>query len=192
MSNSTASSSKNTLDSGNNILQGLRLAVGLGGEAGQNAQMGKLGLQGRLTGLQTLLEFVTAALNHTSEDVFAHWMGDQRQNSPKGKGKGKEIVVSPEVISPFGWVVGNSEWGLERDCWEISRLGMGDINDGDSTISTLTVSLCPLSVSSGLIGRNCIFNYHPFCSPHFSKLLLQLSRLRRPQLPLSRRRLHYA
>lgn len=139
-----ASSSKTTLDSGNNILEGLRLAVGLGGEAGQNAQMGKLGLAGRLTGLQTLLEFVKAALGgDDTRAAFDGWMEELASGEAGGrdKGKGREVVVSPDIVLVSGSLMGVGEWGVESDCWEIGRLGTGGPGDDQATNDVLVVRI---------------------------------------------------
>lgn len=148
-STSTASSSKNTLDGGNIILEGLRLAVGLGGEKGASSTMGKLGSTGRLTTLSTLLSFTKCALEKDMVDtdgIFADWVPGS-----EGKGKGRAVDVSLNTVWPEGWLVGPPSWGLDNDVgtWDVSRLNGAGLEDEEGQGDAVVVSFmtcCRISV----------------------------------------------
>ena len=144
-SSASASSSKNTLDGGNIILEGLRLAVGLGGEKGAMAAMGKLGANGRLVTLKTLLQFVDCALQtEGSEDIFDGWLEGSGR-----KGKAKAVDVGREAMIFEGSLVSPGNWAFEPvdASWDISRLATGTLGDEDGSHDTLVVC-CLLSRSN--------------------------------------------
>ena len=117
--------------------------MGLGGERGATAASGKLGANGRLVTLKTLLDFVKSALSQDSaEDVFSGWLEDS-QDRGKGKGKGKAVMVSREAIMFEGSLVPLTAWGLERNdgAWDLNQLANGSLENEEGTQDALTVSL---------------------------------------------------
>lgn len=144
-----ASAAGKALDGGNNILEGLRLAVGLGGEKGASVQMGKLGNTGRLITLKALASFVKCALTTDSSDhaessglreALSGWIESGSKNA---KGKGKMVEISPAGILAEGYLVGLDDWALDFGsdaAWEVGRVEGGDLDNGDNAVSILSVS----------------------------------------------------
>ena len=132
------------MDGGNNILEGLRLAVGLGGEKGASASMGKIGASGKLVTLKTLLSFINCALGQSSSGTFDGWIEQGK------KGKGRAVEVSAATVFPEGLLVDVGPWGVEEDsgAWEIGRLGGGIMDDQQGVTDALTVSCDGMTVKS--------------------------------------------
>lgn len=120
--------------SSSTILEGLRLTVGLGGDKGSSStQTGRLGTQGKLVALRTILAFVRAALDHVQSDasvdtdIFAGVFGEAAGPSQRdGKGKEREVKIA-EGMEDYseGFLAGWGEWGMTvpTDAWEVGRLG---------------------------------------------------------------------
>lgn len=127
--------------------------------------MGKLGSNGRLTTLSTLLRFIKCALDKDgvkSDATFEGWVPDKR-----GKGKGKAIDVSLNTVCPDGWLIGTSDWGMGDfdDAWDISRLDRGGMDDQDGQNDTLLVGL--LSVTRGLTVQELYLQLVPLLQSTF-------------------------
>ena len=123
-----------------------------------NAQMGKLGAQGRLVTLKAMLDFLRHALGHQETDeaegsnsslppgMFPDWLEDGPGGS-KRKGKGKEKAVGYEGQTSMrdeGWVFGVGDWAIQtvNDLdWELARLQSHGVEDGKQGIETLSVSV---------------------------------------------------
>lgn len=122
--------------SNSTILEGLRLTLGLGGDkAGASTQSGRLGAQGKVVALRTILAFVRAALDNEvkagGDDevaaMFRKVFGGEGESSGNGKGKGRQVEVDSETgmfEQMEGILSGCGDWGLEgpTDVWEIGRL----------------------------------------------------------------------
>ena len=179
----TASASSSKFTGGNNILEGLRLAVmGLAGENGASVSMGKLGSKGQIGTLRAFTKFLHCALDgkdgfDTIAEIFEEWQ-DRKGRKGKGKGKAKQVDVTVDSWVD-GWVVGVGEWGVENsDQWEIGRLDASEDSDDDTIVHMLAVSL---TVGAMLIISIYISN-SPRCScRHFwNRLLARLV----PQVPM--------
>lgn len=126
--------------SNSTILEGLRLTLGLGGDkavAGASTQSGRLGAQGKVVALRTILAFVRASLEDVEtvggdEEISAMFKkvfdaeGESSGNS-RGKGKGRQVDIDSDtgvVEQNEGYLSGCGDWGLEgpTDAWEIGRL----------------------------------------------------------------------
>lgn len=123
--------------SNSTILEGLRLTLGLGGDkAGASTQSGRLGAQGKVVALRTILAFVRASLgdNEANGDngndeiagMFNKIFGDEGEGSGKGKGKGRQVEIDSDGVEEQmeGFLTGCGDWGLEGpiNAWEIGRL----------------------------------------------------------------------
>lgn len=101
--------------------------------------MGKLGANGRLITLKTLLQFVECALKgEQTDDIFAGWL-----EGSSGKGKGKAVEVGREAMIFEGSLVSPGQWAFEAidSSWDISRLATGSLGDEDGSYDTLIVSI---------------------------------------------------
>ncbi|KAK4688283.1 pre-rRNA-processing protein IPI1, partial [Tremellales sp. Uapishka_1] len=183
-----ASTSKQTLDvsagGGGTILEGLRLAVGLGAEKGTNTQMGfRLTPGAKLVTLKTMLAFITCALRirqsehkedgyHSgSMDAFDGWTGavDDKgiQEEPSST---VQVGYIGKALNEEGWVVGSGKWGLEisEDTrWEIGRLANGGETDKDAAgdiLANLYIALHPLLLSTFLESAPTAFALSPSAS----------------------------
>lgn len=177
-----------------NILDGLRLALGLGEERGGN----RLGAGGRLMVSRTVLAFVSAALRDGEDDTgkgsFWGWLDDGGAKIKiRERGNGKERAVGkPETgveMVEEGYLVGIGEWGVRDDRaaeWGLGRLG-GGVATGDETSGTdvVSVSLTNVLAESAHFGAfsNCTSNYTPSSSQPFSNPLRSPSPLHIPQTP---------
>jgi pre-rRNA-processing protein IPI1 len=150
-----ASSSKAALDGASSgestILEGLRLALGLGGEKATSAQ-NRMSAGGKLVILKALLAFVTAALRGASKgedeatatlprDTFGIWRPSGERES---KNRGKErAVVAPDSFEQ-GWFAGVQDWGVDVETntsWEVGRLGgSGELGGTEGVVQALSVS----------------------------------------------------
>ncbi|RSH89327.1 hypothetical protein EHS25_002439 [Saitozyma podzolica] len=163
-----ASSSKAALDGASSgestILEGLRLALGLGGEKATSAQ-NRMSAGGKLVILKALLAFVTAALRGASKgedeatatlprDTFGIWRPSGERES---KNRGKErAVVAPDSFEQ-GWFAGVPDWGVDvktNTSWEVGRLGgsgeLGGTEGVVQALSQLYLQLHPLLLSTFL------------------------------------------
>jgi len=99
--------------------------------------MGKLGANGRLVTLKTLLQFVECALKtEGSDDIFGGWLEGSGR-----KGKGRAVEVGREAMIFEGSLVSPGHWAFEIQdgSWDISRLATGSLSDEDGSQDTLVV-----------------------------------------------------
>lgn len=138
-------------------MEGLRLAVGLGGEKGTNAAMGRLGNGGKLVTLRTLLAFVGAALGPDggavdSEVMFEGWKADSGSGfRNKGKERMAEGSATVESMLEEGWLIEGSDWGLageKRDEWEMGGIRGGRGGDEHQDGDVLAVRLSDFMIRS--------------------------------------------
>ncbi|ODN77559.1 hypothetical protein L202_04729 [Cryptococcus amylolentus CBS 6039] len=139
-----------------NILEGLRLAVGLGGEKGVNSSIGRLTGGAKLVTMKAMREFVRVGLDSGEERKWgAGWV----REGGKREGKRKEVRKEPmlEDLALESWLVGAQ--GLKDICdggnvWEVGRLGShgGQGNEAGvvSVLSQLYIQLHPLLLSTFL------------------------------------------
>ncbi|WWC70685.1 uncharacterized protein I206_104636 [Kwoniella pini CBS 10737] len=140
-----------------NILEGLRLAVGLGGEKGVNSQIGRLTGGAKLVTLKAMMEFVKRGLNLRTGENDQAWSDGWIEKKVKGKGVEKVVKAEPtyEDLAENGWLIGSS-FDLREDignAWEVGRLGGQGKEDEDgigSVLSQLYISLHPLLLSTFL------------------------------------------
>ncbi|ORX40183.1 hypothetical protein BD324DRAFT_616690 [Kockovaella imperatae] len=140
----------------NNILEGLRLALGLQGDTGTT--MSKTGSEGRLTALETLLAFLKFALRRTMDvqDPSSSFAGPAPiRNSSLQSLKGKEREVVGQVFSPgeYGYLAGTHNWAESSSStfWDMSGLGVQGSGEDEQQITQLTTlydQLAPLLVST--------------------------------------------
>ena len=123
---------------GSNILEGLRLAVGLGEEKGSS----RLSAGSKLVLLRTMLAFILAALKlsgETEQGTFSGW----RAMETKGKGKQRMVgVENVEEMREEGFVAAIRDWGMAEDKaaeWEIGRMGVDSNGDEGSSSDVLAV-----------------------------------------------------
>lgn len=120
-----------------NILEGLRLALGLGEEQGSRM----LGATGKLVVLRTVSAFISSALQDDEDKdtlaFFNDWIADGRGRK---KGKAKERAVGrPETVEDVvqeGYLAGMVNWGLDTgrvEEWELGHLGGLDTQAGNET-----------------------------------------------------------
>nr|XP_018262460.1 pre-rRNA-processing protein IPI1 [Kwoniella dejecticola CBS 10117]OBR84618.1 pre-rRNA-processing protein IPI1 [Kwoniella dejecticola CBS 10117] len=142
-----------------NILEGLRLAVGLGGEKGVNSQIGRLTGGAKLVTLRAMMEFVKKGLNvqSYSQENDQEWLDGWTEKRSKGKGVERDIRDVPtfEDLNEEGWLVGSSIDPISdsENAWEVGRLaGQGRENEDGvaSVLSQLYISLHPLLLSTFL------------------------------------------
>ena len=141
-----ASSSSST-GSGLNILEGLRLAIGLGGSSTSNYGL-RLSPNAKLVTFKTMLSFLECALQKQNDhdrdikSIFADWL-DQKPRSRKGKERaigGEFTVFAP---GEEGFLASFTDWALSRDDggeWELGRLSGDTPSDDDTVVTTLSVS----------------------------------------------------
>ncbi|WWC88751.1 uncharacterized protein L201_003664 [Kwoniella dendrophila CBS 6074] len=140
-----------------NILEGLRLAVGLGGEKGVNSQIGRLTGGAKLVTLRAMMEFVKKGLKTENEENENQWLEGWIERKSKGKGVEKIIRDDPtyEDLAEEGWIIGSS-WDMNKEidnAWELGRLSGQGKEDEDGIISVLSqlyLSLHPLLLSTFL------------------------------------------
>ncbi|KAK6908269.1 hypothetical protein I203_102270 [Kwoniella mangroviensis CBS 8507] len=140
-----------------NILEGLRLAVGLGGEKGVNSQIGRLTGGAKLVTLRAMMEFVKKGLGQGEEQSNQEWLEGWVEKKDKGKGVEIKVKNEPtfEDLAQEGWVVG-SGWDLQKEMeisWEVGRLTAHGKEDEDGVLSVLSqlyISLHPLLLSTFL------------------------------------------
>ena len=109
---------------------------------GEAKSSDRLGAAGKLVILETVIAFISAALDlGKKENALDGWI-----ESEVGKGKGKQRTVgsqSLENVLEQGWLVGIGDWGVSdsaaQDC-EIGRLASGDGDNGDPSDVVLAVS----------------------------------------------------
>jgi pre-rRNA-processing protein IPI1 len=155
-----ASSSRAALEGGasgeSTILEGLRLALGLGGEKATSAQ-NRMSAGGKLVILKAILAFVTAALRGGGgsideeakatlpRETFGIWRSSGERET---KNRGKErAVVGPDSVEQ-GWYAGIPDWGVDFETntsWEVGRLGgNGELGGTEGVVQALSVSCPPL------------------------------------------------
>jgi pre-rRNA-processing protein IPI1 len=129
------------------ILEGLRLTVGLGGDKGVSTQGGRLGAQGKLVTLRTILAFLRRSLGYQSgasaEEIFGSVFGEMTSGGSKGKGKARQVGEHGLEEQYEGFLAGCSEWGLEEPStgWEIGRIeSTSSLSGKEVEIEALTVS----------------------------------------------------
>ncbi|WWC96025.1 hypothetical protein V866_002892 [Kwoniella sp. B9012] len=140
-----------------NILEGLRLAVGLGGEKGVNSQIGRLTGGAKLVTLRAMMEFVKKGLSQGEEQSNQDWLEGWVEKKDKGKGVEIKVKNEPtfEDLAQEGWVVGLG-WDLQKEVevsWEVGRLTAQAKEDEDGVLSVLSqlyISLHPLLLSTFL------------------------------------------
>ncbi|WVR06282.1 hypothetical protein IAU60_003312 [Kwoniella sp. DSM 27419] len=141
-----------------NILEGLRLAVGLGGEKGVNSQIGRLTGGAKLVTLRAMAEFVRKGLKIQEGQNGEYLEGWIESRLGDDRAPLRSVTAEPtlEDLRMEGWVAGGS-WDLEKEvdnAWELGRLGaQGSNEDDDSVISVLSqlyISLYPLLQSTFL------------------------------------------
>ncbi|OWT40035.1 pre-rRNA-processing protein IPI1 [Cryptococcus neoformans Bt1] len=138
-----------------NILEGLRLAVGLGGEKGVHSQIGRLTGGAKLVTMKAMREFVRIGLENGMAQKWGERYLEERQSS-----RGKFEVVKEESglenVQLEGWLVSARISKLEGDgdAWELGRLGSsggkGDEEGVVSVLSQLYIQLHPLLLSTFL------------------------------------------
>ena len=147
------------------ILEGLRLAVGLGGKKGEGGQTGvSLLPASKLITLQAMLEFIQHALGSTDkvDTVFEGWL----EPDPLVALRAIERHVVDDELE-HGWLAGTGigAWGLEplggagEAAWEVGRLegaGAAETGDQDDVDDVLCVGFY---VATGLLTmlRACIW-----------------------------------
>lgn len=179
------------------ILEGLRLTVGLGGDKGASSQGGRLGAQGKLVTLRTILAFIRTALGYetgaSADEIFESVFGESTGcRSSKRKGKARQVGEHGLEEQYEGFLVGCSDWGLEEPStgWEIGRM------EATSSLSGKEVEIEALSVSFRWHADRHIAKHLSNCIPNcilFS--FRRSSRLRRtpflhPPLPSLHRTKH--
>ncbi|WVQ72841.1 hypothetical protein IAR50_002402 [Cryptococcus sp. DSM 104548] len=154
-----------------NILEGLRLAVGLGGEKGVNSSIGRLTGGAKLVTMKAMREFVRVGLDSGEEKKWgAGWV----QEGGKRAGKRKEVREEPmlEDLGLEGWLVGAQ--GLRDLCvggnaWEVGRLashgGQGNEEGVLSVLSQLYIQLHPLLLSTFLENAPTAFSPSASAAP---------------------------
>lgn len=183
-----ASSSSAGTAGGATILEGLRLAIGLGGDKGTNAQIGRLSPAAKLVTLKAMLAFIKASLRdgdehegHLPAGLFHGWLEhDEIERSAKSKGKQRAVEREPasNAIVEEGWLFGNVyREEVDGASWEIGRLeGDGAVSEAETVLETLAVSFpqfpgCELQADS---------NSNSTCNCTLCCCLLFSSRLRPP------------
>lgn len=186
------------------ILEGLRLTVGLGGDkATGSAQSGRLGAQGKLVALRTILAFVRAALDKRAGDgdgddedadevatLFATTFGGVNGDMRKGKGKAKQLDGDSDTWGILeGYLVDGDQWGMEAptESWEVGRLetetslaGKGADVEAVAVSSAQTTWYTPYRVARLMECSNCTLGFTPYSWPHSSKPRRPLFRLLPP------------
>ncbi|WVQ96749.1 hypothetical protein IAU59_003856 [Kwoniella sp. CBS 9459] len=143
-----------------NILEGLRLAVGLGGEKGVNSQIGRLTGGAKLVTLRAMAEFVRKGLgaDEAQDEQWLEGWIERRSSKSKSQAVEKTVRAEPSFVDlqEEGWAV-SSAWNVDRDIdesWELGRIaGLGDqeVEDGVSgVLSQLYIQLHPLLLSTFL------------------------------------------
>ncbi|WWD18408.1 hypothetical protein CI109_102858 [Kwoniella shandongensis] len=143
-----------------NILEGLRLAVGLGGEKGVNSQIGRLTGGAKLVTMRAMSEFVRRGLGIGLEVEKGKWKEGWEESGSRGKGRGKQRTVKADGgadLSEEGWLAAGKCWDVEAELengWEIGRLGQqggkGDEDNVVGVVSQLYIQLHPLLLSTFL------------------------------------------
>ncbi|WVQ80727.1 hypothetical protein IAT38_002832 [Cryptococcus sp. DSM 104549] len=163
-----------------NILEGLRLAVGLGGEKGVNSQIGRLTGGAKLVTMRAMREFVKCGIDEKGEGEA--WKEGWVEGSQRGQGvQGRRRVVKDDVdLQLEGWVVGGKAWSAVEDggSWEVGRLG-ADSGKGDEggvvgVISQLYIQLHPLLQSTFLEAAPTAFSPSSTTSPSGEDIPLAL------------------
>lgn len=124
-----------------NILEGLRLAVGLGGEKGVNSQIGRLTGGAKLVTMKAMREFVRIGLENGMTQKWGGGYLEDRQSS-RGKFKVVKEESGLENVQLEGWLVGTRMAKLvgDGDAWELGRLGsLGGKGDEEGVVSVLSV-----------------------------------------------------
>ncbi|WVF69251.1 hypothetical protein IAT40_004027 [Kwoniella sp. CBS 6097] len=145
-----------------NILEGLRLAVGLGGEKGVNSQIGRLTGGAKLVTLRAMAEFVRKGLGADEgqeEEWLEGWIDHNRKSSASASNGPEKVVRADPTYDDLqeeGWVIGGA-WNVDKDIeqsWELGRMaahGNQEIEDGvSSVLSQLYIQLHPLLLSTFL------------------------------------------
>ncbi|EIW73638.1 hypothetical protein TREMEDRAFT_67469 [Tremella mesenterica DSM 1558] len=128
--------------SGTNVLEGLRLAAGLGGETGSNSSI-RLTPGAKLVTLRTLLSFVQKALTpHDSNEIgniSSAWLDEPLRSR---KGKEKAIGDFPLFhLGEVGHIAGTCVWCLDvvpASEWELGRMAMDVPSDDVAVVSSLS------------------------------------------------------
>lgn len=170
-------------------MEGLRLTLGLGGDkAGASTQSGRLGAQGKVAALRTILAFVRASLedNASGENgydevagMFGKVFGDEGEGNGnvnrKGKGRQMEIDGDMGVVDQSeGFLSGCGDWGLEgpTDAWEIGRLETeASLAGKGAETEVVAVSQSPLGVGPHVIRLTGVATLHPTTSTSTRHLL---------------------
>lgn len=168
----SSSGEASTTTSGSTILEGLRLALGLGGDKASSAQ-GRLTAGGKLVFLKAVMSFVQQALDDGSVEERGLWDGWMED---VGGSKSKSSVI--EIKSPGlefdgmneGWVVGCGDWAMETAAmsgWELGRLDTGGSAShgeaGNDTFSLLVSSHLPPYLDISNDYRIYLLNYIHYC-----------------------------
>ncbi|KAK8858519.1 hypothetical protein IAR55_002746 [Kwoniella newhampshirensis] len=142
-----------------NILEGLRLAVGLGGEKGVNSQIGRLTGGAKLMTMRAMGEFVRRGLGVGLEVEKGKWKEGWVEIS-ENRDKGQQRTVREDGAADLGeegWLVSGKEWDVQAELengWEIGRLGQqggkGDEDNVVGVVSQLYLQLHPLLLSTFL------------------------------------------
>ncbi|OCF40193.1 pre-rRNA-processing protein IPI1 [Kwoniella heveanensis CBS 569] len=144
-----------------NILEGLRLAVGLGGEKGVNSQIGRLTGGAKLVTLRAMAEFVRKGLDADEgqkEEWLEGWIEQERVSRSATKAPEKAVREEPtlEGLQEEGWVV-RGTWDVNEhieESWELGRIaaqGNQEVENGVSNVlSQLYIQLHPLLLSTFL------------------------------------------
>lgn len=124
-----------------NILEGLRLAVGLGGEKGINSQIGRLTGGAKLVTMKAMREFVRTGLENGMTQKWGERYLEERKGS-KGKFEVMKEESGMENTQLEGWLVGARMARLVDggDAWELGRLGsLGGKGDEEGVVNVLSV-----------------------------------------------------
>ena len=170
---------------GNNILEGLRLALGLG----EDKASSRLSAAGKLVVLQALLAYLSAALGdkkkHGATAIFGEWL---EKDEELGQDTVKETTIgqiaNASDIMETGYSVGIREQALsfpgEKE-WDLGGLGIEYLGPQEQPImKVLSVSRPHISyIGSDLNSSNFTCSYTHFYYPPSWK----------PHLPLFRPRL---
>lgn len=156
------------------ILEGLRLAVGLGGKKGEGGQTGvSLLPASKLITLRAMLEFIQHALKSDASTgvTFEGWLSPD----PLVAQHATMRDVAEDSVE-HGWLAGTGigGWGLEplggagEAAWEIGRLdGAGESGEEDEVDDVLSVRTASESwTTTNRRNRACSLRYILFYSPH--------------------------
>lgn len=181
---STSAGEASTTTSGSTILEGLRLALGLGGDKASSAQ-GRLTAGGKLVFLKAVLSFVGQALGRgavsTEKAMWEGWLNEPSDSSSKAD----SIAIGTHGLTfdgtIEGWVVGNCGWGINTAAeagWELGRLDGSSGSRAELRGDASSITVC----SSNHNNSNAILNLNRIFSPNFTHYFYRhsLNLLHRP------------